>query len=66
MTNRSQTEAALFARLQRKLKPSGQTLHRCREQSRDFAQLGRFYVVDADLNAVMAKDVDLADWLEAA
>ena len=50
-------------RLQRKLKPQGQRLHRCREDSRDLPTLGRFYVTEPAIIAVVATDVDLADWL---
>ena len=57
------SEQALFMRLQRKLKPQGQRLHRCREDSRDLPTLGRFYVTEPAIIAVVATDVDLADWL---
>jgi hypothetical protein len=58
------TERALFDRLQRRLKRDGQQLHRCRETSRDFHNLGRYYITDASTRALLAADVDLADWLE--
>jgi hypothetical protein len=35
-TERALFERALFERLRRKLRHEGQTLHRCRESSRDF------------------------------
>ena len=57
------TEQALFARLQRRLRAQGLLLRRCREDSRDFHNLGRFYAVDADLNCVHSTHIDLADWL---
>ena len=57
------SEPALFKRLQRKLKFQGQQLHRCRQDSRDLATLGRYYVTDPAFNAVAATHVDLADWL---
>ena len=57
------SEPALFNRLQRKLKPQGQQLHRCRQDSRDLPTLGRYYVTDPAFNAVVATDIDLADWL---
>jgi hypothetical protein len=57
------TDPALFKRLQRKLKHQGQHLHLCRQDSRDLATLGRFYVIDPAINAVVATNVDLADWL---
>jgi hypothetical protein len=57
------TEPALFKRLQRKLKPQGQQLHRCRQDSRDLPTLGSFYVTEPAINAVVATHVDLAGWL---
>jgi len=57
------TEQALFNRLQRRLQAQGLQLRRCREDSRDFHNLGRFYAVDADLNCVHSTHVDLAGWL---
>ncbi|MEY3963068.1 MAG: hypothetical protein RLZZ106_323 [Cyanobacteriota bacterium] len=57
------SEPALFKRLQRKLNPQGQQLHRCRQDSRDLATLGRFYVTEPAINAVVATHIDLADWL---
>ena len=58
------TERALFERLRRKLRHEGQTLHRCRESSRDFLQLGRYFITDSQTRGLVAGDVDLADWLE--
>jgi hypothetical protein len=58
------TERALFERLQRKLRHEGRTLHRCRENSRDFQQLGRYFITDSETRGLVAGDVDLADWLE--
>jgi len=59
------TERALFGRLQRKLRHEGQRLHRCREDSRYFYEMGRYYITDAYTNGVVALNVDLADWLES-
>lgn len=59
----SPTEQKLFDRLQRRLRAQGLQLRRCREDSRDFHDLGRFYVVDASLNCVHSIHVDLAGWL---
>jgi hypothetical protein len=47
------TERALFARLSRKLKKEGQTLHRCRRDSRWFNDMGPYYTVDIDSNSVI-------------
>jgi hypothetical protein len=57
------TEQALFACLQRRLRAQGLQLRRCREDSRDLPQLGRFYAVDVALNCVHSTHVELADWL---
>jgi hypothetical protein len=59
----SSSEQALFMRLQRRLKPQGLRLHRCRQDSRDLPTLGCYYVTDPAINAVVASNVDLADWL---
>jgi hypothetical protein len=59
----STTEQAQFARLQRRLKAQGLQLRRCRENSRDLPQLGRFYAVDAGLNCVHSTHLDPAQWL---
>ena len=59
----SSSEQALFMRLQRRLKPQGLRLHHCRQDSRDLPTLGRFYVTDPAINAVVATNVELADWL---
>jgi hypothetical protein len=59
----SSSEQALFMRLQRRLKPQGLRLHRCRQDSRDLPTLGRFYVTDPAINGVVATDIHLADWL---
>lgn len=59
-TTPATTERALFDRLQRRLKREGQQLHRCRETSRYFYDLGRFYITDAATRSLLAADVDLA------
>jgi hypothetical protein len=53
-------------RLQRRLKPEGRRLHRCRQYSPDLPTLGRFYVTEPAINAVVATEVDLTDWLMEA
>ena len=58
------TDQALFARLQRRLRQEGQQLHRCREDSRNFSDMGRYYITDASTRVLLAAHVDLADWLE--
>ena len=64
MGKQAPTEQALFARLQRQLIPQGQQLHRCRLESRDLPALGRYYVTEPGINAVVATDINLASWLE--
>ncbi len=54
------SQRALVARINRKLKKDHQSLRACRENSRSFHNLGNWYVVDTDMNAVVAKDCDLA------
>lgn len=63
MGKQAPTEQALFARLQRQLIPQGQQLHRCRLGSRDLPTLGRYYVTEPGINAVVATDINLAAWL---
>lgn len=64
MGKHAPTEQAFFARLQRQLIPQGQQLHRCRLESRDLPTLGRYYVTEPGINAVVATDINLASWLE--
>ncbi len=52
-------ERALFARLQRALEKDGESLRRCRESSRSFHQLGKFYIVSIQGGCVYHMDVDL-------
>jgi hypothetical protein len=40
------------------------TLHRCRENSRDFPRLGRYFITDGETRGLVVGYVDLADWLE--
>jgi hypothetical protein len=56
-------EPALFKHLQRKLKPQGQQLHRCRQDSRDLPTLGRYYAIEPAIIALVATHIDLAEWL---
>jgi hypothetical protein len=54
-------EARLFNRLRRRLRHgTGEILflHRCREKSKGFHDLGRYYITDAR-NCIICKDVDL-------
>jgi len=54
-------EIRLFNRLRRRLRQeSGETLHRCRETSLHYHDLGRYYVTD-ERNCLVEKDVCLVD-----
>jgi hypothetical protein len=53
------SERALVARINRKLEQKGQSLRRCREDSRSSHQLGRYFVIDLSLNALITADCDL-------
>ena len=66
MGKQAPIEQVLFARLHRQLTPQGQQLHRCRLDSRDLPTLGRYYVTEPGINAVVATDINLAAWLEEA
>jgi len=51
---------ALFQRVSRKLaRDEGERLLTCREDSRAFQQMGRYYTVDGKRNTVTRRDVDL-------
>ena len=64
MGKQAPTEQALFERLQHQLIPQGQQLHRCRLNSRDLPTLGRYFVTEPGINAVVATDINLASWLK--
>ena len=53
------TERALFARINRVIAKENSILCRCREDSRDFFTLGRYYVIDTKVNCIFRKQVDL-------
>ena len=53
------SERALLQRLNRALAERELRIKSCKETSRAFSQLGRFYVVDND---GLAMNVDLAAW----
>jgi hypothetical protein len=52
-------ERALFARVNRALAKEGERLHRAREGTRAYNDVGRYYVVDLQTNSIAAKDCDL-------
>jgi hypothetical protein len=49
----------LSARIRRALKKREQTLRKCRETSKWFSELGRWYILDIRTNTVIAKDIGL-------
>ncbi len=53
------TEAALIARINRRLAQDGQRLCRTRQGSRDESNVGQFYIVANDTNCVEASWCDL-------
>jgi hypothetical protein len=53
------SERALLARINRALAKEDEGLRRCREDSRDFHNLGRYYRVDYFHNGIVGTDVDL-------
>jgi len=53
------SERALVARIDRAMAKNGETLKRCREDSRWFNELGRYYTVNVSINGITDKHVDL-------
>lgn len=53
------TEHALMLRVNRKLAADGQKLRRCREDQKDFSELGRYYIVGE--HSVEAMHIDLEE-----
>ncbi len=53
------SERAVFARVDRALVKRRETIRRCREDARGFHDLGRYYTVDTDINAVTHKGFEL-------
>lgn len=52
------TERALFARLKRNYRRDGMLLRTCRENSRGYYDLGRYYAVDFR-NCIAEKEINL-------
>ena len=52
---------ALEGRVKRALERDGETLKKCREDSRWFTDLGEYYLVDLNMNSVNTKHVDLEE-----
>jgi hypothetical protein len=53
------SERALFARINRKIHDDDLMLRRCRASSRDYHNLGDFYLVNWRINGVAGYHVDL-------
>jgi hypothetical protein len=58
------SDRALLARVNRRLakQDDPEIVRMCREDSRDFHGLGRYYVVDWFSNFVTSADIDLEQW----
>lgn len=52
------SERALFARINRVLAKENQQLHACRDDSRFFNDLGRYYITDVRLNTMIASGIN--------
>ncbi|HTV96619.1 MAG TPA: hypothetical protein VME42_11455 [Steroidobacteraceae bacterium] len=57
----SVSEAALIKRLDRRLSRDDLGIRRCREDSRAYHDLGRYYVKNVIRNFIVWKDIDLED-----
>ncbi|HHQ4630036.1 TPA: hypothetical protein ACSQ1O_001304 [Aeromonas hydrophila] len=66
--NKILTEHAALLRLNRKLKKDQQKVCRSRFSpvTGCYGELGRFYVVDESIGAVIARDIDLSQWMKEA
>ena len=56
------SERALLARINRKLKQDNEQLRKCKVDSRGYVELGGYYAIDLNRNAVIATHVDLSKW----
>jgi hypothetical protein len=56
------SEAALIARLNRRLAHDDQRIKTCRCDSRSFPTLGRYYIHRFDYSVVADVDIDLEAW----
>ena len=52
---------ALEARVKRALDKDQQTLRKCRPDSRGYLELGDYYIIDYNLNIIVAQNVDIED-----
>ena len=65
MNRKTTSAAALVARINRHLRQSGHELRRCAPGSRDYYNLGDYYVIDDHRN-VVARDVGLEAYAREA
>lgn len=56
------SERALFSRINRVLLKDGETIRRCRTDSRSYHNLGSYYTVDFSRNAVVDSMIDLEEY----
>jgi hypothetical protein len=55
-------ERALVARINRKLAKHGESLRRCPPSSRWHLELGDYYAIDLNVNAVVRQRIPLESW----
>lgn len=55
------TEKAVVARIRRKLASDGESLRRCRPNSRSYHELGDWYTTDDRIGAVIHKGINIAE-----
>jgi hypothetical protein len=53
------SERALVARINRLLAKQGETLRRCRPDSKWFGELGAYYRLDINHNSIIGKNLDI-------
>ena len=65
MSDKSMSERALVARVNRKLarELESNRVRVCREDSRWFGELGRHFMIDVNTNVVVGKHLDLNNFL---
>ena len=59
LTKKQVSERALVQRLNRRLTKQNEQLCACRQNSRDWPDLGDYYLVDTEINGIVGKHVDL-------
>jgi len=56
------SERALIGRVNRVITIDNEVLRICREDTRGFNELGRYYSIDTSRNLVASKNIDLEQW----